>query len=123
MNKIVTATALLIGFCAHAQSNQPLEVQFDDAGCPNGVASLDESCGNGPDPMDAACRSNEAIVRWVPGERIAIEKKTTSEGELHNCRLAGSEYQCVVRGNIDVEVHYNVLAEGCEDYDPFIRIR
>lgn len=124
MKKIVTAAALLIGFCAHAQDNQPLEVQFDDAGCPNGVKSLDESCGNGPDPMDAACRSNGAVVRWGPGDRIeSIQKKPESDGNLHNCQHVQEFYQCVVQGNVDVEVHYNVLAENCQPYDPFIRIR
>ena len=124
MKKIVTATALLVSFCAHAQNNQPLEVEFDESGCPTGVYSNDDSCGNGQDAKDEACRSNGAVVRWIPGDRIeAIEKKETSAGDLHNCRLAGSEYQCVVQGNVDDEVYYNVIAVGGCAYDPFIRIR
>jgi hypothetical protein len=120
----VAASILCVGAGAFAQSNQPLEVGFDAEGCPTEVISKDNSCGNGPDPVNVACRSNGAVVRWGPGDAIGeIRTKDGSLGDLHNCGRAGGDYQCVVQGNVDDEVMYDVVAaNGCV-LDPVIRIR
>ena len=124
ITRIVAATILCISAGAIAQSNQPLVVDFDDQDCPTQVVSLDDSCGNGPDPVNYACRSNGAVVRWGPGDAIGeIRTKADSRGELHNCQHVSDFYQCIVQGNVDDEVVYDVVAtSGCV-LDPVIRIR
>ncbi len=113
-----------MGCGAFAQEHRPLEVIFNDQGCPIQVNSVDESCGRGPDPVNVACRSNGAVVRWVPGSSIReIRTKAGSPGELHNCTPASDFLQCVVKGNVDDEVQYDVVAtNGCV-LDPVIRVR
>ena len=124
IRKIVAASILCIGSVAFAQENRPLEVGFDAEGCPTGVTSTDDSCGNGPDPFDVACRSNGAVVRWAPGDAIGeIRAKQGSPGELHSCRHVSGFYQCVVQGNVNDEVMYDVIATNGCPYDPVIRIR
>lgn len=121
----IAAVALLFACGALAQENQPLEVVFD--GCqPKEVVSKDESCGNGPDPVNVACRPNAGPVRWVPLSSIAeISTKDGSSGALHNCSAQPNQgyYQCIVTGNVGDEVSYYVKStEGCI-LDPVIRIR
>ena len=131
IRKIVATTALCLGCGAFAQENQPLVVGFNDQGCPTEVTSTDQSCGNGPDPVNVACRSNGAVVRWGPGASIReiIKKEPESPevpespGELHNCGHVSDFYQCVVKGNIGDEIKYDVIAANGCPMDPVIRVR
>jgi len=124
IRKIFATTTLSIGLCALAQADQqPLEVVFD--GCkPVKVLSHDASCGNGPDPVDVACRKNNGPVRWVPVSSVGeITSKPDTAGGLHNCQPMPEYYQCIVRGNVGDEIYYNVVsADGCS-LDPMIRVR
>jgi len=123
--RILAAPILVLSACAFAQDNQPLQVDFDTtSGCPTAVNSVDESCGNGPDPVNVACRSNGATVRWEPGSSIdQIRTKADSSGGLHNCRHVEAFYQCIVQGNVNDDVYYDVVAtNGCV-LDPIIRVR
>ena len=101
---------------------QPLTVIFE--GCePIEVISHDDSCGQGSDPVDTACRSNGAIVRWAPEAKIG--SITPKSGGLHNCKAKPGQgyYQCLVRGNLGDEIYYNVTSkQGCT-LDPVIIIK
>ena len=123
--KILASAILAFSASSFAQDNQPLQVDFDpDTGCPTAVISVDESCGNGPDPVNVACRSNGATVRWTPGDSIKqIMTKADSAGELHNCKHVETFYQCIVKGNVDDDVHYDVVATNDCAMDPIIRVR
>ena len=123
--KIFTPAILVLSVTAVAQDNQPLQVDFDPAsGCPTAVNSIDESCGQGPDPVNVACRSSGATVRWAPGSSIEqIRTKSDSSGDLHNCRQVGEFYQCVVQGNVNDDVYYDVVATNGCIMDPIIRVR
>lgn len=115
-------TALL---ASTAQADADLEVVFD--GCdPIEVISSDDSCGQGGDPVDLACRDSGATVRWIPGDQIAqISTKAGSPGSLHNCKShpQGKYYQCIVTGNQGDEVAYDVTSTGGCVLDPIIRLR
>lgn len=124
MNKVslfVFATVMFGGSGAFAQE-QPLTVIFD--GCdPIEVISRDDSCGQGGDPVDQACRSNGAVVRWAPEAQIG--SITPKDGGLDNCKAKPGQgyYQCVVRGNVGDEIYYNVTSkQGCT-LDPVIIIK
>ncbi|MEE4144915.1 MAG: hypothetical protein V2I26_08955, partial [Halieaceae bacterium] len=84
--KIIAAMAA-IGMASGtvAQENRNLEVVFN--GCdPVEVLSKDDSCGNGPDPANVACRPDNGPVRWVPVDSIKeISTKAGAPGALHNC--------------------------------------
>lgn len=123
--RILAAPIFVFSVCAFAQDNQPLQVGFDtESGCPTAVESVDESCGNGPDPVNVACRSNGATVRWTPGSSIdQIRTKADSSGDLHNCRHVEEFYQCVVQGNVDDDIVYDVVATNGCILDPIIRVR
>ena len=122
---IIVAAALSLGFSAASQAYENLEVVFD--GCePLRVLSNDDSCGEGGDPVDVACRPDNGPVRWVPLSKIReINTKEGSPGALHNCQPMEQQgyYQCIVRGNVGDEVSYFVTStEGCT-LDPVIRVR
>jgi hypothetical protein len=127
IKRIVLAAATVVVSCGvFAQENQPLEVIFDADGCPQEVNSLDESCGNGPDPKDGACRSSGAVVRWGPGASIGaiVPKSVSPPDSLHNCQHVSDFYQCVVKGNSGDEIYYNVVDVNNQcPLDPMIRIR
>lgn len=98
------------------QAARPLQVIFD--GCqPTKVISVDNTCGQGQDPDNVSCSASGAAVRWSPVNRIdAITKKADSAGDLHNCMRMEPQgyYQCIVLGNVDDEVYYDVRStEGC----------
>ena len=116
---------MAMAFGAAAQENQNLEVVFN--GCePVEVLSKDGSCGNGPDPVNLACRPDNGPVRWVPLDSIKeITTKENSPGGLHNCMAKPEQgyYQCIVRGNVGDDVSYNVISTGNCKLDPVIRIR
>ena len=120
------AATVVVSYGALAQENQPLEVIFDANGCPQQVNSLDESCGNGPDPKNEACRSSGAVVRWAPGASIGaiVTKSISPPDSLHNCQQVSGFYQCIVKGNSGDEIYYDVqdVDNRCP-LDPFIRIR
>ena len=123
--KILFIASMVFAGNVMAQENQPLQVIFN--GCkPTEVISRDESCGNGPDPSNQACRSDGAVVRWAPEASIeAITQKAGSPGKLQNCKAKPGQgyYQCVVTGNKDDHVAYNVTSkEGCK-LDPIIIIK
>jgi hypothetical protein len=122
---IVAMAAIGMAFGAVAQENQNLEVVFN--GCdPVEVLSKDDSCGNGPDPVNVACRPDNGPVRWVPVDSIKeISTKAGSPGALHNCEAKPNQgyYQCIVRGNVGDEVAYNVTSTAGCTLDPIIRIR
>jgi len=123
--RTIAAAVLSLGFCGVLQANENLEVAFD--GCePVEVISHDESCGNGPDPVNVACRPNNGPVRWGPLSQIReINTKPGSPGALHNCMPMENQgyYQCIVTGNAGDEVSYFVTStEGCT-MDPVIRVR
>lgn len=125
-SRIIAATAAIgMAFGAGALANQDLEVVFN--GCdPVEVLSKDDSCGNGPDPVNVACRPDNGPVRWVPVDSIKeITTKAGSPGALHNCQAKPNQgyYQCIVRGNVGEEVSYNVTSTGGCTLDPVIRIR
>jgi len=124
MNKVsllVWATAMFGSAGVFAQE-QPLTVIFE--GCePIEVISHDDSCGQGSDPVDTACRSNGAVVRWAP--EAQIESITPKGVGLSNCKAKPGQgyYQCVVRGNVGEEIYYNVTSkQGCT-LDPIIIIK
>jgi len=104
----------------------PLTVLVDDQGCPTAVRSNDDSCNPGqPDALNVACRSSGAVVRFQSsGNPIqSIATKAGSPGAMHNCRVAGNHYQCVVQGNVSDRVDYDVTLEGCSALDPTIIIK
>jgi len=109
-----------------AYGEGPLTVLVDDQGCPTAVRSNDESCNPGQaDALNVACRSSGAVVRFQSdGNAIqAIAAKAGSPGTMHNCRIAGPNYQCVVQGNVDDHIDYDVTLEGCSPLDPTIIIK
>jgi hypothetical protein len=123
--KSLSTVALTMAFCAVALADENLEVVFN--GCePVKVLSKNDSCGDGPDPENLACRPDNGPVRWVPLASIAeIATKPGSPGALHNCKANPNQgyYQCIVTGNVGDEVSYYVTStEGCT-LDPMIRIR
>lgn len=121
----IAAAAVSMAFATGAFADDNLEVVFD--GCdPVEVLSKDDSCGNGPDPVNVACRPDNGPVRWVPVESIGeITTKAGSPGALHNCESKPNQgyYQCIVRGNVGDEIAYNVTSTGGCTLDPIIRIR
>lgn len=123
----ITAAIAAMSFGATALADDNLIVSFN--GCkPVEVVSPNDSCGNGPDPVNVACRPDNGPVRWVPVESIAeIATKPGSPGALHNCEAKPNQgyYQCIVRGNVGDEVSYYVTGTGSGDctMDPVIRIR
>ncbi len=124
---VATAVTVVASYGALAQENQPLEVVFDDRGCPQQVNSLDGSCGSGPDPKDEACRSPGAVVRWGPGASIGaiVPKKDRSpDDSLHNCQHVSDFYQCIIKGNSGDIIYYDVKdVNNVCPLDPLIRIR
>lgn len=118
---LMMVAALSGGSVAFAQE-QPLTVIFE--GCePIEVISHDDSCNQGGDPVDQACRSNGAVVRWAPEAQIG--SITPKDGGLSNCKARPGQgyYQCVVRGNVGDEIYYNVTSkQGCT-LDPVIIIK
>ena len=125
IRKIAVVFAFTTLFASTARADTALEVVFD--GCdPIEVVSSDDSCGQGGDPINVACRHSGAVVRWVPGDQIAlIDTKSGSPGSLHNCKSHPQDhyYSCVVTGNQGDDVAYNVTStEGCV-LDPIIRLR
>jgi hypothetical protein len=125
IGKSLATVTLTMAFGAVALANENLEVVFE--GCePIEVLSNDESCGDGPDPVDLACRPDNGPVRWVPLSSIKkIAAKPGSPGGLHNCKAHPNQgyYQCIVTGNVGEEVSYNVTSTGDCALDPRIRIR
>jgi len=108
--RLISVLSLILGVTANVFAVSDLEVVFD--GCePMEVISHDESCGNGPDPVNEACRENNGPVRWVPVDSIgSISTKSDFPGGLHNCRAHPNQgyYQCIVRGNVGDHVSYAV---------------
>ena len=123
IRKIITVGAMALVGTVSAQENQSLEVMFDSSGCPTQVESHDDSCGQGGDPVNRACRNSGGPVRWGPVASIAeINTKEGSAGALKNCQAKSGYYQCIVTGNGGDEVEYYVTStQGCK-LDPVIII-
>jgi hypothetical protein len=108
---------------ASSSSHQNLQVVFNGLQ-PMEVISHDQSCGNGADPKDTACRK-AGPVRWAPVDKIqSITPKDEESDALKACQAMPAQgyYQCIVSGNVGDQIEYNVTSsEGCV-LDPVIII-
>jgi hypothetical protein len=121
----VLASLLLITSFAQAASSgghQNLQVVFDGLK-PLEVISHDQSCGNGKDPKNTACRK-AGPVRWSPADKIGsiTAKAGTPVHALKACKAmpAKGYYQCVVSGNVGDRISYNVISTDGQKLDPVI---
>jgi hypothetical protein len=121
----IFASLLLITSFAQAassSSHQNLQVVFNGLQ-PMEVISHDQSCGNGDDPKNTACRK-AGPVRWSPVDKIGsiTPKAGTPADALKACQAmpALGYYQCIVSGNVGDQIEYNVISTDGSILDPII---
>jgi hypothetical protein len=121
---IFTSLLLITSFAQAASSvgHQNLQVVFDGLK-PLEVISHDQSCGNGKDPKNTACRK-AGPVRWSPVDKIKTitHKDDKSKHALNACKAMPAQgyYQCIVSGNVGDRISYNVISTDGQVLDPVI---